>query len=121
AGTVLTRADSMAIAEAVQRRLEREAGRRGARVEAVDEDSIEQLVSRFMVDSLLNVSAQAVRERLSVLRGLHGRIITMPEPGAARTWTWSGPRPVVIVPVDQGPSPDAELQRMVTDTLRAVM
>src|SRR5690606_37302426 len=69
AGTVLTRADSMAIAEAVQRRLEREAGRRGARVEAVDEDSIEQLVSRFMVDSLLNVSAQAVRERLSVLRG----------------------------------------------------
>ena len=121
AGTVLTRADSMAIAEAVQRRLASERSRRGARAEAVDEDSIEQLVSRFMVDSLLKVSEAAVRERLSVLRGLHGRIITMPEPGEAHTWSWSGPRPVVIVPVGREASPEGELQRMVADTLRAVM
>jgi hypothetical protein len=117
APAVLTRADSMAIAEAVQRRLARENARSRTPVTETRRDSIEQVVSRVMIDSLLRVTHMQVDQGLAQVRGLEGRIFTMAPPGTARAWTWSGPRPVLIVPVnDEGRF--AELEQAVADTLR---
>ncbi|HEU4830049.1 MAG TPA: serine/threonine-protein kinase [Gemmatimonadales bacterium] len=113
---VLTRADSLAIAEAVQRRLARENARSSAPVTENRRDSIEQVVSRVMIDSLLSVTQMQVDERLARVRGLEGRIFTMAPPGTGRSWSWSGPRPVMIVPVDRE-GRFGELEQAVADTL----
>ncbi|MGE5927743.1 MAG: protein kinase domain-containing protein [Gemmatimonadota bacterium] len=117
APAVLTRADSMAIAEAVQRRLARENARSRTPVTETRRDSIEQVVSRVMIDSLLRVTHMQVDQGLAQVRGLEGRVFTMAPPGTARAWTWSGPRPVLIVPVNES-GRFAELEQAVSDTLR---
>ena len=120
APAVLTRADSMAIAEAVQRRLARENAGSRAPSTAARRDSIEQLVSRVMIDSLLRLSDMKIEERFSAVRGLEGRIFTVPGPGTVRSWSWSGPRPVMIVPVNDA-GRFAEVERAISDTLRRVL
>ncbi|HEX6643111.1 MAG TPA: serine/threonine-protein kinase [Gemmatimonadales bacterium] len=120
AAQVLTRADSLAIAEAVQRRLARENARRPAPATPTERDSIEAVVARVVTDSLLEVSMMKLDERLSQVRGLEGRIFTMIPPEAARTWSWSGPRPVAIVPVS-GTGRYADAERMAADTLRRLL
>lgn len=120
APAVLTRADSMAIAEAVQRRLARENARSRTPVTENRRDSIEQVVSRVMIDSLLRVTHMQVDEGLAQVRGLEGRVFTMAPPGTVRSWSWSGPRPVLIVPVNAG-GRFAELEQGVADTLRRML
>jgi hypothetical protein len=117
---VLTRADSMAIAEAVQRRLASENA--GARTPptAAKRDSIEQVVSRVMIDSLLRVTQMQVDERLAQVRGLEGRIFTVAPPATGRSWSWSGPRPVLVVPTAEG-GPHADIERAMADSLRRVL
>ncbi|HEX6089567.1 MAG TPA: serine/threonine-protein kinase [Gemmatimonadales bacterium] len=117
---VLTRADSMAIAEAVQRRLARENERSRTPSTAARRDSIEELVSRRMIDSLVQLSEMKIEERFSAIRGLEGRVFTVPAPGTVRSWSWSGVRPVLIVPVDED-SRFADVERAISDTLRRVL
>ena len=120
ASAVLTRADSMAIAEAVQRRLARENAQNRAPATETRRDSIEQLVSRRMIDSLLRVTHIQVDEGLAKVRGLEGRTFTMAPSGTSRVWSWSGPRPVLIAPVDDA-GRFAELEQGVADTLQRLL
>ena len=120
APAVLTRADSMAIAEAVQRRLARENERSRTPSTAARRDSIEEIVSRRMIDSLVELSEMKIEERFSAIRGLEGRVFTVPAPGTVRSWSWSGVRPVLIVPVDED-SRFADVERAISDTLRRVL
>jgi serine/threonine-protein kinase len=117
---VLTRADSMAIAEAVQRRLARENERSRTPSTAATRDSIEELVSRRMIDSLVKLSEMKIEERFSAIRGLEGRIFTVPAPGTVRSWSWNGARPVLIVPVDDD-ARFADVEGAIADTLRRVL
>ena len=120
APAVLTRADSLAIAEAVQRRLAQENARNRRPVTENRRDSIEQAVSRVMIDSLLRITHMQVDKGMAQVRGLEGRVFTMLAPGAARTWSSDGPRPVLIVPTSEG-TRFAELERSAADTLRRLL
>ena len=120
APAVLTRADSMAIAEAVQRRLARENERSRTPSTAARRDSIEEIVSRRMIDSLVELSEMKIEERFSAIRGLEGRVFTVPPPGTVRSWSWSGVRPVLLVPVNEE-SRFADVERAISDTLRRVL
>ncbi len=97
--SVLTRADSMAIAEAVRRELARE-NTSAARTErrpapARHVDSLSQAFERLMIDSLVRLNALKVDERLSMIPGFEGRVFTAVPPVAGRTVP-AGPRPVRV-------------------------
>ncbi|HEU5048988.1 MAG TPA: serine/threonine-protein kinase [Gemmatimonadales bacterium] len=119
--TVLTRADSMAIAEAVQRRLARENATRGRGEAIVNEDSLTRLVSRVMIDSLLRVAQLTRDERFARIRGLDTRIFVMTPDSGARSWSWSGPRPITVVPLIAPNDPGARAVHAMADTLRRVL
>ena len=118
--SVLTRADSMAIAEAVRRELAREhasAAREQRRPPpARHVDSLSQAFERLMIDSLVRLNALKVDERLARIPGFEGRVFTAVPPFAVRTAP-SGPRPVRVAGMrDSGALAGAE--EVLVDSLR---
>jgi hypothetical protein len=121
-GTLLTRADSMAIADAVRRQVAREnaaAARSPSRGPAtLNTDSLTKAIERLMLDSLLRLSRLDLDERLARIPGFEGRVFTAVPPAVAGGPRATGPRQVRVIGRRSSAARFAEAEAVLVDSVR---
>ena len=119
--TLLTRADSMAIAAAVRREMAREnaAAARAERPRATERnaDSLAHMLERIMIDSMVRLNSLRLDERLARIPGFEGRVFTAVPPNMSGRAPAGGPR-TVRVTARRPDGPLAESQALLVDSLR---
>ena len=119
---LLTRADSMAIADAVRRQIAREnavaARSRPRAVTALDADSLTQVLERVMIDSLVRLNTLNLDERLARIPGFEGRVFTAVPPMISGRPAVTGPRQVRIVGTRTLGADYAAAEQALVDSLR---
>src|SRR5688572_297687 len=119
---LLTRADSMAIADAVRRQIAREnaaaARTRSPSATALDADSLTEAIERVMIDSLVRLNTLNLDERLARIPGFEGRVFTAVPPMLSGRPAATGPRQVRIVGTRTLGADYAAAEQALVDSLR---